>query len=266
MTKLTYHKDKNFFMDWLMLNEMSTGEIVLWHTLMNIGNRLGQQSVFNAPTSTVMKLTGLSKQGLADARKKLIKRGFISYEKGGQNKAPIYEMIPLHKVVNYYFSFAKEEDQAGNLTPDLTSDLTPDLAEDLPQELTIHKEQNKKKKRGRGSERASSSLCKTYEENINKLTPLIQKELMRWIDDMGEDMVKEALIITVKKGGKTFSYLEKVLEQWKQAGLKTPEDIHTYELEKELKKSSKLIPFKKQPPKQKTAEESLDAWLKEEFQ
>jgi len=266
MTKLTYHKDKNFFMDWLMLNEMSTGEIALWHTLMNIGNRVGQKSIFNAPTSTVMKLTGLSKQGLTDARKKLIKRGFISYEKGGQNKAPIYEMIPLHKVFNHYFSFAKEEDQAGNLTSDLTQNLTPHLDEDLSQELTIHKEQSTKKKRRGGSGRASSSLCKTYEENINKLTPLIQKELMGWIDDMGEDIVEEALVITVKKGGKTFSYLEKVLEQWQQVGLKTLEDVHTYELERELEKSSKLIPFKKQPPKQKTAEESLDAWLKEEFQ
>jgi len=89
---------------------------------------------------------------------------------------------------------------------------------------------------------------------------------MGWIDDMGEDIVEEALVITVKKGGKTFSYLEKVLEQWQQVGLKTLEDVHTYELERELEKSSKLIPFKKQPPKQKTAEESLDAWLKEEFQ
>jgi len=266
MEKLTYHKDKNFFMDWLMLNEMSTGEIALWHTLMNIGNRVGQKSIFNAPTSTVMKLTGLSKQGLTDARKKLIKRGFISYEKGGQNRAPIYEMIPLHKVFSNYFSFTKEEDRAENLTSDLTPNLTPHLAEDLPQELTIHKEQNTKKKRRGGSGGASSSLCKIYEENINKLTPLIQKELMRWIDDMGEDVVKEALIMTVKKGGKTFSYLEKILEQWQQAGLKTLDEVHTYELEKELGKTSKLIPFKKQPPKQKTAEESLDAWLKEEFQ
>src|SRR5690625_7594664 len=120
MTKLTYHKDKNFFMDWLMLNEMSTGEIALWHTLMNIGNRVGQKSIFNAPTSTVMKLTGLSKQGLTDARKKLIKRGYISYEKGGQNRAPIYEMITLHKVFSNYFSFTMDEDRVDNFTSYIT--------------------------------------------------------------------------------------------------------------------------------------------------
>src|SRR5690625_7758939 len=87
MEKLYYHKDKNFLMDWLMLNNMSTGEIALWHTLMNIGNRLGQKNEFNAPTSTLMKLTGLSKQGTVNARKKLMDRGFIAYEKGKQHRS-----------------------------------------------------------------------------------------------------------------------------------------------------------------------------------
>jgi len=78
MEKLHGHKDKKFLMDWLMLNNMSTGEIALWHTLMTIGNRLGQKNEFNASTSTLMKLTGLSKQGTVNARKKLLQ------QKGGR--------------------------------------------------------------------------------------------------------------------------------------------------------------------------------------
>src|SRR5699024_7570814 len=136
MTKLNYHKDKNFFMDWLMMNEMATGEIVLWHTLMNIGNRLGQKSIFNAPTSTVMKFTGLSKQGLMNARKKLMNRGFITYEKGQQNKAPVYNMLPIHQEINKFLSFEHTEELTQDLTPQLTKERTPDL--------TIHKVQNTK--------------------------------------------------------------------------------------------------------------------------
>lgn len=260
MAKLNFHKDKNFFMDWLMLNEMSTGEIALWHTLMNIGNRLGQRSTFNAPTSSVMKFTGLSKQGVINARKKLMERGFINYEKGHQNKAPVYEMLPLHNVLENYFPFGQRND----LTTDSTRNLTPQLTEELSDDLTIHKVQNTKEKRRGGSGRELSTLYKMYEENINKLTPLIQKELLKWIKDVDESLVEEAIIITVKKGGKTFSYMEKILEQWKQAGLQTVEEVHAYELEKELEKNNKLIPFKKQS-KQLLQEESLDVWLKEEF-
>src|SRR5699024_7333621 len=138
MTKLHYHKDKSFFMDWLVLNDMSTGEIALWHTLMNIGNRLGQKSVFNAPTSTVMRLTGLSKQGIINARKKLMERGFISFQKGRQNKAPVYEMIPIHQTIDHYCAFGSDE----GLTQDLTQDLTPELTQDSTGDLTIHKVQN----------------------------------------------------------------------------------------------------------------------------
>src|SRR5699024_1757035 len=261
MEKLYYHKDKNFLMDWLMLNNMSTGEIALWHTLMNIGNRLGQKSEFNAPTSTLMKLTGLSKQGTVNARKKLMDRGFIAYEKGRQHKAPIYKMIAIHQTIDHYFSFVQHDD----LTPNLTSELTQSLTENFSHKSTIHKEQNTNEIRsGRGSEQPWTSLYQTYKKNIGQLPPLIQDELLGWIDDMGEMIVKEALIITVKKGGKTFSYLEKILQQWKQAGIKTLEDVHAHELEKELAKTNKLIPFKKQRNKQKSHEESLDAWLKEE--
>lgn len=263
MSKLNYHKDKNFFMDWLMLNDMSTGEIALWHTLMNIGNRLGQKSVFNAPTSTVMRWTGLSKQGVINARKKLKERGFISYKKGKQNQAPVYKMIPLHKAIEHYFTFTSNQELTQDLPRASSPSLTPQLTEDSTDELTIHKVQNTKEKRRRGgSKREMHELCKIYEENIGKLTPLIREELLGWMDDFGENVIEEAILIMVKKGGKTFSYLEKILEEWKQEGLRTLEEVHAYELEKELEKSKKLIPFRKQT---KQEEESLDEWLKEEF-
>lgn len=260
MTKLQYHKDKNFFMDWLVLNDMSTGEIALWHTLMNIGNRLGQKRVFNAPTSTVMRLTGLSKQGVINARKKLKARGFINFQKGRENKAPVYEMISIHQTIDHYCAFTSDEQLTRNLTPELTGKLTPDSTGDL----TIHKEQNTKEKR-RGGGRNNEATCNMYEDNIGKLTPLIREELIRWIDHFDEEIVEEATFMMAKKGGKTFSYLEKILEEWQRAGLKTLADVQAYELEKEIKKNKKLIPFK-QRSKQEKEEESLDEWLKEEFQ
>src|SRR5699024_9257541 len=172
MTKLHYHKDKNFFMDWLVLNDMSTGEIALWHTLMNIGNRLGQKRVFNAPTSTVMRLTGLSKQGIINARKKLMERGFISLQKGRQNKAPVYEMIPLPQTIEHSSSLATDEGLSQERSRRLTKDST-----------WYHTRQNvqsKKQKSRRGGRRSiNEASCNMYEEHSGKLTPLIRDELIR---------------------------------------------------------------------------------------
>ncbi|OZU87643.1 hypothetical protein CIL03_16275 [Virgibacillus indicus] len=262
MTVLNFHKDKNFFMDWMMLNHITTGEIVLWHTLMNIGNRLGQRSIFNAPTSTLMKFTGLSKQGVINARKKLLERRFIRYEKGHLNKAPIYEMIPLHQAIEHYSSFTNNE----KLTPHLTQEMTRELTPTSTPNLTIHKVKNSKEKSSsRGEGREVNLLFKSYEENMNKLTPMIEDELLAWARVFDEEIVVEAIRESVKKGGRTFSYLEKILQNWKQAGLATLEEVETYELEKELEKNKKLIPFRKQKPNEESHEDLFTELLKEDF-
>ncbi|RDW19674.1 DnaD domain protein [Oceanobacillus chungangensis] len=267
MTTFNFHRDKNFLMDWLMLNHLTTGEIVLWHTLMNIGNRLGQKSVFNAPNSTLMKFTGLSKQGIINARKKLLERGFIRYEKGHQNKAPVYEMIPLPQAIGQYFSTTKNQeltrDLTGEMAQDVTQDFTLHLTSYSTQELPIHKDKSKEERRGGGSERDMNPLFKIYEENINKLTPLIREALIEWTKTTGIEIVKEAIAITVKKGGRTYSYTEKILKEWQHAGLQTIEAVQSYELEKELEKDNKLIPFRK--PDSKEKEDIFAELLKEEF-
>lgn len=262
MTKqLNFHADKNLFMDWLMLNEMTSGEIVLWHTLMTIGNRLGRKTIFNAPTSTVISQTGLSKQGVMNARKKLFCRGFIKYENGKKNKAPIYEMIPLKEVIQQ--NLYSDENQA--LTLNLTQDLTHHLTDPTTQNLTIHKDKREKERRRGGRGREENQLFKTYEENIGKLTPLIQEELLKWISIFDEVIVEEAIRITVMKGGRTFSYAEKILQQWKNAGLQTFEEVQGYELEKELEKSKKVIPFRKRVPEGQAIEDLYAELLEEDF-
>ncbi|PAV27780.1 hypothetical protein CIL05_20085 [Virgibacillus profundi] len=266
MTTLNFHKDKNFFMDWMVLNHITTGEIVLWHTLMNIGNRLGQRSIFNAPTSTLMRFTGLSKQSVINARKKLLERGFIRYEKGGQNKAPIYEMIPLHQAIGHYSSFTNTEKLTPHLTKDLTQELTPTLTPTSTPNLPIHKVKNtKEKSSSRGEKREVNSLFKSYEENMNKLTPMIEDELQTWTKVFDEEIVVEAIRESVKKGGRTFSYLEKILQNWKQAGLATLAEVETFELEKELEKNKKLIPFRKQTTNEESQEDLFTELLKEDF-
>ncbi|ASN05787.1 hypothetical protein CFK40_12585 [Virgibacillus necropolis] len=75
---MDYIKELNAFKDWLLMNDLPTGAITLWHTLMAVNNATGWKERFNAPSSTVGQLMGLSKQGILDARKILMEEGVNS--------------------------------------------------------------------------------------------------------------------------------------------------------------------------------------------
>lgn len=195
-------KEMNAFRDWLLLNEMSSSAIVLWYSLFAIWNKAGCQSKFSVPNSILMKLTGLSKQGLINARATLVQKQFIRYEKGKKGCAPIYS---LNSLVN---SVDSSEYQSSTQSLPLIDDL--------------------KERRRRGRRIASEKLLVTYEQNFGSLPPVVMKSLHDWCDVFDEEIVMEAIEFTVKKGGRTFSYLEKILEQWQDAGLKNREDVRHY--------------------------------------
>ncbi|WP_145523935.1 hypothetical protein [Virgibacillus sp. SK37] len=136
---------------WLLLNELSTSGIVLWHALMDISNHIGCKSTFNVPNSTLMKLTGLSKQGLMNARALLMERHFIRYERGKRGYAPIYEIISLAHSV-YLFGY-----QSG----------TQSLDKLLTEEFPIHKDKEKR----RGGIGKRENVFSVYEQNMGSLLP-----------------------------------------------------------------------------------------------
>lgn len=97
---MNYMKELRAFKEWLLVNELPTSAIVLWYTLMGVNNTAGWKSRFNAPNSLIQQLTGLSKQGLINARTKLIESNLIGCEKGKKGKAPVYKMVPLVNAVD----------------------------------------------------------------------------------------------------------------------------------------------------------------------
>ena len=204
-------KERRAFHRWLLLNEMNTSSIALWHALAEINNELGCQSTFNVPNSTLMRYTGLSKQGLINARKILIEKNLIGYKKGKRGKAPLYEMISLVQ------SFDLVIYQSSNQS----------LNQSHTKQLPIHREEEDRRGGGGGMATDEHVIC-MYEQNIDKLQPILQDELCKWCRKLGEAMVLEAIKLTVKKGGQTFGYLEKILNEWLDAGLKTVEQVGDY--------------------------------------
>ncbi|WP_231889777.1 DnaD domain-containing protein [Oceanobacillus sp. Castelsardo] len=98
-----------------------------------------------------------------------------------------------------------------------------------------------RERRRRGRRIASEKLLVTYEQNFGSLPVAVMKSLHDWCDELDEGIVMEAIEFAVKKGGRTFSYLEKILKQWKNVGLENVEDVRNYI---DQPRSSNMVLFK----------------------
>lgn len=129
---MDYFKELNAFRNWLLLNELTTSGIALWHTLMSVNNMTGWKHWFNVPNSTLQQLTNLSKQGLVDARLLLINKGLIEYKKGKQREAGKYKMISLVNSLDQ--TLDQELDQSLDPPLDQELDQTPDQNLTIPRQ------------------------------------------------------------------------------------------------------------------------------------
>lgn len=236
---MNYIKELNGFRNWLMSNQLPAGTIALWHALMSINNTTGWKRRFSAPNGIVGQLSGLSRQGISNAREQLIDSGLIHCDKGRRGKAPVYEMISFEKGSEVYLEksvtapevghdvscdqvvekgasamagFYKNEKTGARRTM-LDSSVDVSVAGDF----TVLK--HKQKEKGRGD------AIRLYEENIGRVSPVIYEEIGVWLNRFGEEVVMEAMRRAIKYGGRTFRYVERILLGWLEAGVETVDDV-----------------------------------------
>ncbi|ASN06315.1 DnaD domain-containing protein [Virgibacillus necropolis] len=227
---MNYIKELNAFRQWLLINKLPTNAILLWHTLMMVNNLAGWKRNFNAPNVLVGQFSGLSIQRINEARKQLMEHELIICENGKRGKAPVYEMI----------SFMDKRDHYQDQLPDQSQDQYQDQFRNI-----LKHKQNEIKERKK-EETGKEHLVMIYEENIGKLNPLLAFEFTQWVERVGEAIMLEAIKLTTKHNGRTFSYLEKILQEWTRANLETLEAVEAYERKKESHRTN-TVPFRKQP-------------------
>ena len=66
-----------------------------------------------------------------------------------------------------------------------------------------------------------------YQENFGVLSPFISDDIGFWIDDTSEELVIEAMKITLQSQ-KQWKYATGILKDWKTHNLKTYEDVQAY--------------------------------------
>lgn len=107
--RMNYIAELNAFHDYLLLNQLSTSEIALWHALVHINNKTMWKTEFAASNLMLQQLTGLSISGIASARNKLKQRGVLEYIPGKARQAGKYHLFYFSKT-EYEQAWAQSED------------------------------------------------------------------------------------------------------------------------------------------------------------
>ncbi len=78
---MNYIAEIKRFYDRQLSENLSAGQIALWHALIEISNRNGWQEWFSAPIETLVLMSGQTRQSVYKSLQKLQQSGYISVDK-----------------------------------------------------------------------------------------------------------------------------------------------------------------------------------------
>ena len=130
---MNYIKQINAFWDWLEINGLSYGEVVLYLAILHRANRTAWKEEFTIANTTLLNLCGISNnKSLSRMRNKLVQLKLITYTGGSKGKAGTYTVAKLYL------------DTCSDTTLDTTLDTCSDTCSDT---INKHKQILKQKRK-----------------------------------------------------------------------------------------------------------------------
>ena len=228
---MNYLKQVLAFNDRLLINPLSSGQIALWHALMNINNKCAWIEWFSAPNLTLEALCGLSRQGINKARNALKQEGLIDFKTNG-TKATSYRIKKL-----YTTSYSSQDSLQSSIQGSSQSGLQDSSQGSSQNSSTLNKEKKTKENKIKQKETAAySSVDKTKDSKavsywLNQVhpaeAPTIMESINFWVEDFGgyDEIVILAIDEMLKNGAKSYNYLDTILKSWETKKLDTPEKV-----------------------------------------
>ncbi|WP_164670937.1 DnaD domain-containing protein [Virgibacillus doumboii] len=105
------------------------------------------------------------------------------------------------------------------------------------QALTTNK--NDKNEKNDKEVSTSTDAIVFYQNNFGLIKPYISEEMLYWIDDLGDEMVTEALGRALDRGKPSWGYAKSILQSWSGKGIKTLDQAKAEEVEFQNQQSSK---------------------------
>ncbi|MFD2924782.1 DnaD domain-containing protein [Halobacillus naozhouensis] len=187
---MNYLKEINAFYNQLEVNPLSGSANSLWHALLHINNKAGWKKEFTVAASVLCSKAGLSDGTFKRARNELKQKGYIIHKARGSNLSAVYEMISVQTIMDYS-AFRNDSPLV-----------------------------KQKKKQKEVVQVVGPNLHSFYEQNIGTVTPFIAEMMKEWCEELSEELVMEALKIAVRQNKLFFQYIDGILRQWKQKGVR----------------------------------------------
>ncbi|SEQ22749.1 DnaD and phage-associated domain-containing protein [Virgibacillus subterraneus] len=121
-------------------------------------------------------------------------------------------------------------------------------------------EQQEEEKEEKNPSTSSTDAIVFYQNNLGTIQPYISEEIIMWINDLGDDMVIEALRRSLDRNKPSWGYAKSILQSWHRKNIKTLEQAKAEEVEFQNQQSSKRGFY------QSKSQEIVPDWFKERKQ
>ncbi len=228
---MDYFKQRRAYRD-LKMYEMrvSASQNNLYRELLDYANdKMLLDKSFRLTNDAVLKLTGLSTNGLVTARNKLQQDGLIEYEKGKRNlEAPIYKVTKLYDESSNNLGKSQGNNRVNDRVSGRVNDRVTNLSTSTQLNLTNTKHHQEE------DDDSFKNLITIYQQNIGVTTPVIIENIRYAINDFKEhenteqqaiEIVEEAIRITAVNNAHSWKYTNKILMNWLNDSLFTLPNI-----------------------------------------
>ncbi|GGK02423.1 hypothetical protein GCM10007063_25920 [Lentibacillus kapialis] len=252
---MNYIKEINAFYDHIERNPLSASAVTLWHALMHINNKAMWIESFTVAAPVLRLKAGLTESSFKRARTELKDKGYITYESRGNGQAPAYRMAGLSQGMDQHASCGMGADagqgadrKAGEsadgcvgvnadqgVNRDVNRGMDRGAGRRMNQEASHHTSPNtvplvKQKKDNtkpndtkRYDTGSTTDAFVFYQDNFGVISPFVSDALLNWVDDVGEELVLDAMRRALERGKRNWGYVKGILQAWAQKGITSVE-------------------------------------------
>jgi DnaD/phage-associated family protein len=229
---LNYIQEINAFYDWLETNPIPDSAIVLWHALMHINNKAGWVPEFAVAISTLSVKTGLKKDAVNRARHRLQQAGRIEFRSRSGQQSAVYRIIPFAsekttQSASQTASQTYEIDHCVGLSDTIRiTNREQTATQSASQTASIIKLNETKQNETKESAAVTGDDPFTfYQNNFGVMSPFIVQDMTQWCEEMGDQLVVEAMKRALVQNQTRWSYVTSILKDWLNKGYKTLEAV-----------------------------------------
>ncbi|MBC8590641.1 DnaD domain protein [Wansuia hejianensis] len=220
---MNYIREINAFYDLVQLKQLSTGQIALWHALMQINNKCAWIEWFNVPNLTLELTSGLSRKGIYNARNILKQHGIIDFKTNGK-KATSYKLISLQHITH---DSTQDSTQGKNLLQDITQGTTQGTTHSTTQDTTQDSATLNKLNETKLKETITSSVSQEdvslivnqFQQNgFGTINFTVKESLLELLEVYPVEWIVGAMKVAVESNKRSLRYVRGILENWNRSG------------------------------------------------